>query len=183
MPSAMVRTPIQRAPAGPRPARRPWPPRPAASTPTTRTSGRLDGQRGGHARRSARRRRPGTSTVVGVADSSASSSPSVPWPAMTSRSSNGRHEVASPGVAAWPRPRRCASSTLTPDQAHLGPVGPGRLHLGQRRARSGMHTIAERPSSEAARATPWAWFPAERGHHAAAVVGQRVRCGGRRPGS
>ena len=57
-------------------------------------------------------------------------------------------------------PRRALSSTVAPTRCTVGAVPPGRGDLRQRRARSGMNTVAEMPSSRAASATPCAWLPA-----------------------
>ena len=105
---------------------------PAASTPMMRTPG----SRARRATATPASRPPpptGTSTTPASGASSASSRPRVPWPAMMRRVVEGRHEARRRAR----RPRPCASAMQLVDQrvaeADLGAVGPGGLHLGERR--------------------------------------------------
>ena len=107
----------------------------SGSTPITRAPGpeRLDGRR--RRRWPARRRRPARARRRGRAASSASSSPTVPWPAMIRSSSNG-------GMIARPRSAAIASATCSAlvagrsDDHDLGAVGLDPLALDRRARRT-----------------------------------------------
>ena len=126
-----------------------------ASIPTTRTSG-PDPARAAAIPETSPPPPTGTTTVVASGASSASSSPMVPWPAMISGSSKGGTNTASPSrhvlalamqsSTAWPLRRTVARSSGRLDRQ-------GRV--------DGMKMVAGCPVSLAARATPWAWLPAD----------------------
>ena len=101
----------------------------------------------------------GTMTVDPAGMSSASSSPTVPCPAMMKGSSKGGTNVA-PVAAASARAAAMASSTVAPANRMAAPYPSVASTLG-RGAASGMKMTASSPACRAARATPWAWLPAE----------------------
>ena len=83
----------------------------------------------------------------------------VPWPAMIRSSSNGGMTVR-PRSAAIDSATRWRSSLAVPTTTTSAPSASTRSRL-IRGASEGMTTTARMPSSDAARATPWAWLPDE----------------------
>ncbi len=104
---------------------------PVAWTPTTRTPG--SSAVSASAEPASRPPPPhGTTTRSTSGTCSASSSPTVPCPAMMRSSSNAEMKVA-PVLAARSRAAACASSKVEPWSAICGAVADRRLHLGHRR--------------------------------------------------
>ena len=137
---------------------------PSACTPTTRTPS-------GTAAATPPSRPPppvGTSTVATSGHCSTISSPTVPWPAITSTWSNGCTSTAPVRSA---NAHACArlSSTVAPTRCTVAPYPRVASTLGSA-ARSGMNTVARTPSVCAASATPCAWLPA------LAATTPRARC-------
>ncbi|MDH6191154.1 hypothetical protein M2168_004186 [Streptomyces sp. CZ24] len=86
------------------------------------------------------------------------SSPSVPWPAMTSGWSKGWMKTA-PVRSAYSWAAASVSSTTSPCSRTSAPYSRVAATLGSG-APTGMKTVERTPSRVEARATPWAWLPA-----------------------
>ena len=131
---------------------------PAAWTPTMRTSGR-----------SARKATAipemspppptHTTTVVASGTCAAISRPTVPCPAMMSGWSNGWTKTR-PCSAAYAVASVSASSKVPPTRRTSAPYPIVASTFGSG-ASTGMKTVASTSCSAAARATPWAWLPAD----------------------
>ena len=83
----------------------------------------------------------------------------MPWPAITSSSSNGCTSVR-PSDSASATAAATESSTESPDRRTAAPY-PSVAPTFASDAASGMYTIAGTPAERAANATAWAWFPAD----------------------
>ena len=83
----------------------------------------------------------------------------MPWPAMIRSSSKGGMTVSDRSAASRSATIR-RSSLAVPTTMTSAPSASTRSRL-MAGASDGMTTTAGMPSSRAARATPWAWFPDE----------------------
>ena len=83
----------------------------------------------------------------------------VPCPVATSRSSKGCTNVA-PVSSAISYAFAQASSKTSPERMTSAPYALVRL-IFMRGVMTGMQTVAGTPARRAAKATPWAWFPAD----------------------
>ncbi len=101
----------------------------------------------------------GTSTVLASGACSMISSPHVPCPATTSTWSKGWMSTAPVSSAKRPA-ATSASSRYWPAKTTSAPYPRVAFSLGIG-APSGMKTVALMPRVWAARATPWAWLPAD----------------------
>ena len=130
----------------------------------------------------ARRRRPGRRPSRGRATSSSSSSPSVPWPATTSGSSNGCTNAMPASLGARARPPR-RSRRPTPAAVHdAAPSAARALDLGDRRLARHEDLARDAARRAAANASACAWLPALPATTPSAARGRRARraCSARR---
>ena len=130
---------------------------PSACTPITRTSG-LASLTASATPESKPPPPVHTRTVRTSGHCSRISSPTVPCPATMSGWSNGWMSTA-PVSSAKALARASASSIVWPPSCTVAPYPRVAVTLGSA-APSGMNTVAEVSSIDAASATPWAWLPA-----------------------
>ena len=131
----------------------------ATCTPTTSTSGRADFT--AIATPAASPPPPtGMTTRARSGTCSSSSSPSDPWPATMSGSSNGCTKAAPATRARWPARRRCtrrpSRRRCARSRRGCGPPPPWRSAR-----RRGTKTSQRTPRAAAATASDWAWLPAD----------------------
>ena len=133
---------------------------------TPRSAASPAGARGARARsrRRGHRRRSGSAPCPRSAACSASSSPIVPWPAITRGSSKACTSVA-PVRSTCACAAATAASKPRPDELDRAVVGAGRLHLRHRRV-LGHEDRRGDPASRAAQATACPWLPGARRHDA-----------------